>query len=92
MSCLFDDDDAEELPDASLAWANKLIVGEPCANPEELAEREMQYRREGRPPILFDDGDGIWNVGTFASAMGVPANGLTLEMAEQWLIEQNAGR
>jgi hypothetical protein len=85
---LFDDDDAEEIPDASLAWSRKLVVAPACEKPDELNRLEEQYRQNGCPPVLFDDGDGIWNVGTFAAAMSADPATLTLEAAEVWLTNQ----
>lgn len=83
---LFDDDDAEEVPDASLSWSRKLVVAPVCQKPDELNRLEEQYRMIGCPPVLFDDGDGTWNVGTFAAAMGADPETLTLEAAERWLM------
>lgn len=98
---LFDDDDDEELPDTSLAWSRKLIVGEAYdrpklgdTGPDDLQRAEMQFRREGPPaPVLFDDGDGMWGpCDLFATAIGVNAESLTLEAAEEWLVERYASR
>jgi hypothetical protein len=85
------------LPDkkaAADAWKpNCLYVGPVCKRPEDLNLLEQQYRFQGsKAPMLFDDGDGEWGPrAAFASAIGVQVETLTLEAAEQWLIERHAG-
>jgi hypothetical protein len=93
---LFDNEPPDRQADASQGWANKLIVAEaydaPRAGdtgPDDLQRAEMQYRREGAPPVLFDDGDGAWGPrAEFARLMGADAETLTLEAAEAWLIQR----
>jgi hypothetical protein len=82
---LFDDDDDLEAPDPAMAWQHKLAVGAPC-EADDLQRLEMQYRLHGSPPVLFDDGEGIWNQAEFARAMG--RDDVTLEEAEAWLDQQ----
>jgi hypothetical protein len=99
---LFDDDEFEEAPDASLAWSRKLVVAEPFATralgdtgPDDLQRAEMQFRMSpDKTPVLFDDNEpGMWGPrAEFAKLMGVPVESLTLEAAEEWLIEQHASK
>ena len=97
-----DDPDAPVVPE-NMKSAGCLIVG-PRARQEfnaagectydQLAEWEAGYRRNGRPPVLFIDqaadagSPTLGNPGQMAAAMGRSPVGLTIEMAEAWLLEQ----
>jgi hypothetical protein len=96
MSCLFDEDDADEVIDPALAWSRKLVVGQPFANPEDLNTLEEMYRHQGVPPIIFtdvdDNGNEIFeNPEDFARAMGLaPGTPVTMDQAQDWIAQQSA--
>jgi len=59
---IFDDDDEVEAVAEADRWARKLIVPARAETSEQLNQWEEQYRREGRPPVIFEDDDGtIWD-------------------------------
>jgi hypothetical protein len=53
-------DDDDELPEAQRTLG--LVVGPRALTPEEnngvdeLVEREAEYRKNGRPPVIFEEG------------------------------------
>lgn len=81
---VFDQPDEDEVV-AAAAARNYLVVGPIATTSEDLNVQEEQYRKEGRPPVLFVEDDQLGNAVQIARAMGLPIGQVpTLEQAEAW--------
>jgi hypothetical protein len=85
---LFDEMSEDEIETAATEGGGVLVVPARAETSDALNVMELEYRKHGRPPIVFiedddDGGDPIGNRDQLAAYLGRPAASLTIENVDE---------